>query len=77
MLKLHPRDVTASFLIGALVIGASALACAHVARNGGPAWLVGQELSTFVKFALVTAGAVAIDLGWKTQVSNQAPDLEQ
>jgi hypothetical protein len=64
---LSRREVYRTVLIGALVVAVLGLVCIHVAVNGGPAWLAGQELAIFLKFSLLTVAVVGLDLCWNAK----------
>jgi hypothetical protein len=52
--------------MGAAIVVVFGAACLYAASHGGPGWMVGRELSIFLKLSAVTAAAVAADICWRT-----------
>ena len=44
--------------LGGLIVVVFGAACLYAASHGGPAWMVGNEFSIFLKLSAVTAVAV-------------------
>lgn len=56
--------------IGACLLGAGIVAiigatCLYAASHGGPHWMVGREISIFMKLSALTAVAVVVDIAWR------------
>ena len=60
--------------LGGLIVVVFGAACLCAASHGGPAWMVGNEFSIFLKLSAVTAVAVVADICWRTVAPARTAD---
>lgn len=71
MPQIKTADWLMSCFLGFVIVAVFGAACLHVASGGGPAWLIGQEVEIFLKFAAITAVAVIAEISWKAAASRR------
>lgn len=65
MLTIRRLSWIGACLLGAGIVAIIGATCLYASSRGGPQWMVGREISIFLKLSALTAVAVVIDIAWR------------